>query len=141
LELDALLTALYLKADTLFRGSAILALQGHVDAMSKQQHNQLRDFDAFWSWLIDYDKKLGGVAAMQHGLSKLNWKEAEGKSREFWKFLREEYGMAFKAVAVKEVTPAMKTAWLRLVEKAKRGQATEPVDSATKKTITKIARK
>jgi hypothetical protein len=35
----------------------------------------------------------------------------------------------------------MKTAWLKLVEKAKNSTTTEPVDSATKKTITKIAGK
>ena len=142
LELDARLTALYLKADTLFRGSAILALQGHVDKMSKQQHNQLKDFNAFWSWLIGFDVKLDSLAAMQHGLSRENWKEAEGKSKEFWKFLREEYGMAFKAIPVQEVTPAMKTAWLKLVEKSKHASTEDAsTDSTTKKAITKIAGK
>lgn len=117
-EIDARLTSLFLKVNTLFKGSALMALNNKVDAMSKEHRSLLLDFPAFWAWLLKYDRKLSLASIDTRYLPREALLETEGKSKEFWKFMREEYGMAFRIVKASEVTPAQKKAWVALHKEA-----------------------
>lgn len=113
-EIDARLTSLFLKVNTLFKGSALLALNNKVDTMTKEHRALLLNFNAFWLWLLKYDRKLSIESIAERHLTREAMIETEGKSKEFWKFMREEYGMAFRIVKADEVTPAQKKAWIAL---------------------------
>lgn len=136
LEVDARLTALFLKINRLFRGSALLALNNKIDSMTKEHRTMLTSFDKFWTWLVVYDRKMASGASMDaRFLSTEALMESKGKSEEFWKFLREEYGMAFRLVKASEVTPAQKKAWTELHKELGKKQP----DAKDVAKITKIA--
>ena len=119
-EIDARLTSLFVRVDTLFRGSAIMALKGKIDALSKEHHNLLKgSFDSFLSWLYKKDRETGINAITISCLTPWTTGQIEGKSNEFWKFLIEEYGMALRVTKKEEVTPDQKRAWVNLMNSTK----------------------
>jgi hypothetical protein len=115
-ELDARLTALFVKIAQLFRGSALLAIQKNVvDAMSKSHHDLLKNGkEAFYRFCREYDVKSGQRAMLSNILTKEMQAEAEGKCHEFYEYLRVKYGMALRAVRKEDVTKEMKDAWADL---------------------------
>lgn len=132
-EIDARITSLFVKLDQQFRGSALLALQGKVDAASKEHHKMLKaNRDAFYLYCRRMDDKYDTQVVVM--LTPENLEEVYGKCHEFQKFLIEEYGMALRVTKTGDITPAQRKAWTALLESTK--------DIAQhKETIKKIASK
>lgn len=124
-ELDARLTALFINIARLIRGSALLALKNKIDSMSKKHHELLKNGeDNFYRFLLSYDNSSKHNAMVQYLLNDTMKKEAEGKCKEFYKYLFEKYAMALKAVKKEDVTPAMKKAWADLHKESSRNDET-----------------
>lgn len=114
-ELDARLTALFITIARLVRGSALLALKNKVDSMSKKHHELLKNGENnFYKFILEYDYSSKHNAIVHSMLNETMRKEAEGKCKEFYKYLFEKYAMALRAVKKEDVTPAMKKAWADL---------------------------
>lgn len=114
-ELDARLTALFISIARLVRGSALLAIQNKVDSMSKTHHELLKNGpEHFYRFCLTHDRKSEHKAMLDHILTPEMKKEAEGKCKEFYKYLFEKYAMALRAVKKEDVTKDMKAAWTDL---------------------------
>lgn len=136
-EIDARLTSLFIKINSLFKGSALLALQGKIDAMTKKHRELLmNDYVGFWSWILDEDRKLSIRSIDARYLDKPAQDEVYGKTHEFWMFLKEAYGMALRIVKADKVTKQQKKAWDKLHAELR----TRSVDQTALKVITKIAK-
>lgn len=118
-EVEARVTALFLIVNKLIMVSAKKLLKdGFVDTVTKTHNKILKDFDSFFKYLKAIDKEMrANVFGTQ--LSVENYEEVEGKSREFWKLMREDYGMALRSIESTEVTEDMKAKWLALMESTK----------------------
>lgn len=140
-EIDARLTSLLLRVDRLYKGSALLALQGKVDALTKEHRKLLlgRFFD-FFIYLASVDSKLSVQNLSLHLLDAEGRKEVEGKCEEFFKYLKIEYGMALKTVKSDQVTNEMKKAWTELHQQLQKQGSRDRVqnDSDDKAQIKKI---
>lgn len=122
-EVDARVTALFLTVNKLFLGSARKLLkENKVDVVTKQHNQALMSVENFMKYMKAIDAELAGRPENRVYNSRLtteNTEEVEGKTREFWKLMREDYGMALRSVLKEDVTEDMRTKWLALLESTK----------------------
>lgn len=113
-ELDARLTALFVRINSSFRGSALLALKSKIDDLSRKHRELLMDVNAFVPWVRKYDADKGLDSLNPNVMNPEKDNEANGKIRVFHEYLVDEYGMALKAIPKSEVTPARSEKWKAL---------------------------